>query len=110
MTFSAAALPRDGAEDAFRDSVQNLRLHAIDDCFLTVFHVGDSYALLSGETIPGAHTATNSALSAYLTRCLIGDDVALDLEAKIDQLPTETESTGAKASLIPRFFPIYPFI
>lgn len=83
--------------------MQNLRLHAIEDCFLTVFLVEDTYALLNGETIPGAHTATNSALRAYLTRCLRADDVGLELEVRID----EANSGGTPLNPVS---PLYPFI
>lgn len=57
----------------------------LEDCFSSVFHVSDSYALLSGEALPGAHTATNAALRAYLIRRLTGNDTGLDFDVKIDQ-------------------------
>lgn len=109
VTFSVAVLPGDGAEDVFRDSVQNLQLHDLDDCFVTVFHMGESYALLSGEAIPGAHTATNSALSAYLTRRLIEGGAHLDFEVKIDEATT-TAGPDPRESRVPGIFPVYPFI
>jgi hypothetical protein len=80
-----------------------------EDCFLTVFHIENSYALLSGEAIPGAHTATNSAVSAYLARCLGVDDVGLDLQVKIDEASMPPGPRGSEP-MIPRIFPLYPFI
>jgi len=77
-------MPRHGAEATFRDSVLNLRTEELEDCFLSVFHVSDSYALLNGEAIPGEHTANNAALRAYLSnRLATGSGLAFDV--KIDQ-------------------------
>jgi hypothetical protein len=50
-----------------------------------VFHASDSYALLSGETIPGEHTATNEALHAHLIHRLTGMGTWLDIDVKIDR-------------------------
>lgn len=85
VTFSVTTMPRNGSEETFRHAVLNLRTDELEDCFLSVFHVGDTYALLSGEAIPGAHTATNDALRAYLIRRLAGNCSGLDFDVKIDQ-------------------------
>lgn len=109
MAFSVAVLPRAHAEESFRANVQNLQLHEHDDCCLTVFHVEDSYALINGEAVPGADAATNSALSAYLTRCLRAKDLGLDLEVKADEVTMPAGSSG-KESVTPTICPLYPFI
>jgi hypothetical protein len=78
-------MPKTGSQGSFRDTVLNLRTDQLEDCFLSVFHISDSYALLNGEALPGAHTATNAALRAYLAHRLTGDDALLDFDVKIDQ-------------------------
>jgi hypothetical protein len=85
VTFSVTTMPKNGAQGSFRDTVLNLRTDGIEDCFLSIFHVSDSYALLSGEALPGAHTATNAALRAYLIPRLAGNDTCLDFDVKIDR-------------------------
>ena len=85
VTFSVTTMPKNGAQGSFRDTVLNLRTDELQDCFLSVFHVSDSYALLSGEALPGAHTATNAALRAYLIRRLGGIDTWLDFDVRIDR-------------------------
>ena len=55
----------------------------LKDCILSVFHISDSYALLSGEVLPAAHTSTNAALRAHLLGRLVGNDSGLDLYVKI---------------------------
>lgn len=92
VRFSVAAAPKNGAQGNFRDTVLNLRTDELEDCFLSVFHVSDTYALLSGETLPGAHTATNAALRAYLIRLLTGNDAGLDFDVKIDQASESARS------------------
>lgn len=85
VTFSVTTMPRRGSERAFREIVRNLRTDELEDCLLSVFHVGDSYAVLSGEAIHSAHTASNDTLRAYLVRCLAGDGIGLDFDVKIDR-------------------------
>jgi hypothetical protein len=92
VTFSVTTVPKDGAQGSFRDTVLNLRTDELEDCFLSVFHVSDSYALLSGEALPGAHTATNAALRAYLIRRLAGNDTGMDFDVKIDQASQSARS------------------
>lgn len=92
VTFSVTTMPRNGSEGSFRETVRTLRTDELEDCFLTVFHVSDSYALLSGEAIPGAHTATNDSLRAYLIRRLEGKDIGLDFDVKIDRGPEASRS------------------
>jgi hypothetical protein len=85
VTFSVTTMPRRGAEGSFREIVRGLRTDDLEDCFLTVFHVGDSYALLSGEAIHSAHTATNDALRTYLLGRLAGNRIGLDFDVRIDR-------------------------
>ncbi|MFJ5696866.1 hypothetical protein [Arthrobacter sp. NPDC093139] len=85
VTFSVTTMPRKGAQGNFRDTVLNLQTDALEDCFLSVFHIGDSYALLNGEALPGAHTATNAQLRAYLIHRLAAHDSLLDFDVKIDR-------------------------
>ncbi|MBN3496793.1 hypothetical protein [Arthrobacter pascens] len=85
VTFSVTTMPRKGAQGSFRDTVLNLRTDQLEDCFLSVFHISDSYALLTGEALPGAHTATNAELRTYLTHRLAGHDSLLDFDVKIDR-------------------------
>ena len=76
--ISFTTVPKNGALGSFRDTVLNLRTDELEDCFLSVFHVSDSYALLSGEALPGA-------LRAYLIRRLTRNDTGLEFDVKIDQ-------------------------
>jgi hypothetical protein len=85
VTFSVTTTPRNGSGARFQDHIRNLRTDVLEDCFLTVFHASDSYALLSGETIPGEHTATNEALRAHLIRRFTGMGTWLDIDVKIDR-------------------------
>jgi hypothetical protein len=85
VTFSVTAVRKNGALANFRDSVLNLPTSELEDCILSVFHLGDSYALLSGEAIPAAHTTSSAALRAYLLHRLAGDDTGLDFDVKIDR-------------------------
>jgi hypothetical protein len=84
VTFSVTTMPKSGSQGSFRDTVQNLRTDQLEDCFLSVFHISDSYALLNGEALPGAHTASNAALRAYLAHRLTSDGALLDFDVKID--------------------------
>ncbi|MDQ0618541.1 hypothetical protein [Arthrobacter globiformis] len=90
VTFSVTALPRNGAQDSFRDTVLGLRTDDIQDCILSVFHVSDSYALFSGQALPAPHTTSNTALRAYLLRRLAGDDAGLDFDVKIARVSEST--------------------
>jgi hypothetical protein len=85
VTFSVTAVPTVGAQGSFRNTVLSLRTAELKDCILSVFHVSDSYALLSGEALPAAHTTTNAALRTYLLRRLAGDGTGLDFDVKIDR-------------------------
>ncbi|MET3934473.1 hypothetical protein [Arthrobacter sp. OAP107] len=58
VTFSMTAVPKNGAQDSFRNTVLSLELADLKDCILSVFHISDSYALLTGEALPAAHTTT----------------------------------------------------
>ena len=91
VTFSFTTVPKNGAQGSFRATVLNLRTDELEDSFLSVFQVSDSYALLSGEALPGAHT-TNVALRAYLIRRLTGNDTGLDFDVKIDQASESARS------------------
>lgn len=84
-TFSVTTMPRHGSEARFQDHIRNLPTDVLEDCFLTVFHVSGSYPLLSGETIPGEHTATNETPHAHLVRRLTGMGTWLDTDVKIDR-------------------------
>ena len=92
VTFSVTTRPKIGTQGSFRDTVLNLRTDGLEDCFLSVFHVSDSYALLNGEALPAAHTATNAALHAYLIRQLAGNGNGLDFDVKIDRLSEPARS------------------
>ena len=94
VTFSVTAVRKNGAQADFRDTVLNLPTTALQDCILSVFHLGDSYALLSGEALPAEHTTSNAALRAYLLRGLVGDDTGLDFDVKIDR---STESARCRS-------------
>jgi hypothetical protein len=84
VTFSVTALPRKGAGAAFRDDVANLRAEELEGCFLSAFHVGESFAMISGEIVQGEHTVSNGALALHLTRRLkAGRD--LDFYVSIDR-------------------------
>jgi hypothetical protein len=91
VTFSVTVVPINGAHgingahSSFRETVLSLRTSELRDCFLSVFHIGDSYALLSGEALAAPHTTTNAALRAYLLPWLSGDDPGLDFHVKIDR-------------------------
>jgi hypothetical protein len=87
VTFSVTATPKNGAQESFRDSVLSLQAGDMRDCILSVFHLGDAYALLSGEALPAEHTQTNAALRAYLIRRLAGNEAGLDLDVKLDVRP-----------------------
>lgn len=84
VTFSVTTVPKSGSQGSFRDTVQNLRTDQLEDCFLSVFHISDTYALLNGEALAGAHTASNAALRAYLAHRLTSDGVLLEFDVKID--------------------------
>lgn len=84
VTFSVTAMPKSGANDSFRDNLLGLHTADLKDCILSVFHIGDSYALLSGEALPTVHTTSNTALRRYLLDRLTGDDGGLDFDVKID--------------------------
>jgi hypothetical protein len=92
VTFSVTTMPKSGAQGSFRDTVQNLRTDQLEDCFLSVFHISDSYALLNGEALPGAHTASNAALRAYLAHRLTSDGALLDFDVKIDHASESARS------------------
>jgi len=64
VTFSMTAMPKNGAQGSFRNTVLSLEIADLKDCILSVFRISDSYALLSGEVLPAAHTSTNAALRA----------------------------------------------
>jgi hypothetical protein len=85
VTFSVTVVPASGAHGSFRKTVLSLKLFELRDCILSVFHIGDSYAVLSGEALPAPHTNTNAALRMYLLRRLTGDDTGLDFHVKIDR-------------------------
>jgi hypothetical protein len=85
VTFSVTTMPRSGSEGSFREIVRNLRTDELEDFFLTVFHVGDSYAILSGEAIHSPHTATNDALRTYLLHQLAGNSLGVDFDVRIDR-------------------------
>lgn len=87
VTFSVTATPKNGAQDIFRDAVLTLQAARLRDCILSVFHINDTYALLSGEALPAEHTRTNAALRTYLVGRLLRDDTGLDLDVKIDAPP-----------------------
>ena len=90
VTFSVTAVPKDGANTSFRNILLSLQSADLKDCILSVFHISDSYALLSGEALPAAHTTTNAALRTYLLERLAGDDIGLDLGVKIDRCSEPT--------------------
>jgi hypothetical protein len=92
VTFSVTAVHKSGTQASFRDSMLNLQTSELEDCILSVFHLGDSYALLSGEALPAAHTTSSAALRAYLLHTLAGDDTGLDFEVKIDRGSESTRS------------------
>jgi hypothetical protein len=92
VTFSVTALPRNGAQGSFRNTVLSLRTDDLQDCILSVFHVSDSYALFSGEALPAPHTTSNAALRAYLLRGLTGGDTGLDFDVKIARVSESTRS------------------
>ncbi|MDQ1060346.1 hypothetical protein QFZ23_004247 [Arthrobacter globiformis] len=92
VTFSVTALPRNGAQGSFRNTVLSLRTDDLQDCILSVFHVSDSYALFNGEALPAPHTTSNAALRAYLLRRLTGDDTDLDFDVKIARVSESTRS------------------
>jgi hypothetical protein len=77
------AMPKNGAQGSFRDTVLGLRTNDVQDCILSVFHVSDSYALFSGEALPAPHTTSSAELRAYLLQRLAGDGADLDLDVKI---------------------------
>ncbi|WP_395400794.1 hypothetical protein ACHMXB_18570 [Arthrobacter sp. UC242_113] len=83
VTFSVTAIPKNGAQGSFRNSVLSLRTDDLQDCILSVFHISDSYALFSGEALPAPHTTSNAALRAYLLRRLAVDDPGLDFEVAV---------------------------
>jgi hypothetical protein len=85
VTFSVTAMRKNTDQDSFRRTVSNLQSSELGDCIISVFHLGDSYALLSGEALPAAHTTSNAALRAYLLRRFAGDDTGLDFDVKIDR-------------------------
>ena len=92
VTFSVTTMPKSGSQGSFRDTVRNLRTDQLEDCFLSVFHISDSYALLNGEALPGEHTASNAALRAYLAHRLTGDAALLEFDVKIDRASESTRS------------------
>ena len=85
VTFSVTAMRKNGDQASFQDSISNLQSSELGDCIISVFHLGDSYALLSGEALPAAHTTSNAALRAYLLRKFAGDGTGLDFDVKIDR-------------------------
>jgi len=87
VRFSVTATPKSGAQESFRDTVLSLQRADLSDCILSVFHLGDAYALLSGEALPAEHTRTNAALRTYLIRRLAGEEAGLDLDVKLDVRP-----------------------
>lgn len=92
VAFSMTAMPKNGAQGSFRNTVLSLRTDDLQDCILSVFHIGDSYALFSGEALPAPHTTSNADLRAYLLRRLAGDDTGLDFEVKIDPVSESVRS------------------
>lgn len=92
VTFSMTAVPKNGAQGSFRNTVLSLETANLKDCFLSVFHISDSYALLNGEALPASHTTTNAALRAYLLRGLVGNASDLDFDVKIDRRSESTRS------------------
>jgi hypothetical protein len=87
VTFSVTVVPKHGPDGGFRDTVLSLRTGDLEDCILSVFHISDSYALLSGEALPAAHTTTNTALRGYLLRRLARDHSSLDFDVRIEGSP-----------------------
>jgi hypothetical protein len=85
VTFSVTATRKNGDQGSFRDTILNLQSTELGDCFISLFHLGDSYALLSGEALPAAHTTSNAELRAYLLGRFSGDDTGLDFDVKIDR-------------------------
>jgi hypothetical protein len=96
VTFSLTAVPKNGAQGSFRNTVLSLQTADLKDCILSVFHISDSYALLSGEALPAAHTSTNAALRAYLLPRLAENDTALDFDVKIDRHSESIRSRGTE--------------
>jgi hypothetical protein len=84
VTFSVTAVPKNGANGSFRNTLLSLQTADLKDCILSVFHIGDSYALLSGEALPTVHTTSNGALRTYLLDRLAGNDTGLDFDVRID--------------------------
>lgn len=84
VTFSVTAVPQYGANGSLRNILLSLQSYDLEDCILSVFHIGDSYALLSGEALPTIHTTSNAALRTYLIDRLAGNDIRLDFDVKID--------------------------
>lgn len=84
VKFSVTVVPKSDAQGGFRDTVLSLRTGDLEDCILSLFHISDSYALLSGEALPAANTTTNAALRGYLLRRLTQDDNGLDFDVRIE--------------------------
>ena len=85
VKFSVTAMRKNGAKGSFRDTILNLQSSELEDCILSVFHLDDSYALLSGEALPAAHTTSNAMLRAYLLHKLAADGTDFDFDVKIDR-------------------------
>jgi len=92
VTFSMTAMPKNGAQGSFRDTVLSLRTDDVHDCILSVFHVSDSYALFSGEALPAPHTTSSAALRTYLLQRLAGEGTDLDLDVKIARVSESARS------------------
>lgn len=78
VAFSVTAVRKNGAQGSLHETVSNLQKSDLEDCILSVFHLADSYAVLSGEALPAAHTTSNAALREYLIRQFAGDDAGID--------------------------------
>lgn len=85
VKFSVTAMRNYGDQGSFRDTILNLQSTELGDCIISVLHLGDSYALLSGEAFPAVHTASHAALRTYLLRKFARDDTGLDFDVKIDR-------------------------
>lgn len=97
--FTMTAAPREGGEQIFRSSVEQIAANGAGNATFSVVEMADSTAVLRGEITGDSRLVTDRSLAEFLTDALASKEaIHLDLEVRIEALPLHAGAAAAMAA------------